>query len=101
MVSALGVTDFMWGDAVNVFDNAVGGSDTFVFAPYNGLDTIFDLEQGKDHLDLTADATIGIHQFSDLNIEVSGSDSIIHFDSDNQVTIVGVTTLHTTDFLFA
>jgi hypothetical protein len=44
----------MWGDADVMADSAQGGYDTFVFAADNGLDFIYDFEQGKDHVDLSA-----------------------------------------------
>ena len=53
LVSGTG-TDYMWGDAATMADNAQGGSDTFVFAADSGQDTVYDFEQGKDHLDLSA-----------------------------------------------
>jgi hypothetical protein len=38
---------------------------------------------------------------SQLSIEVRGDDSIIHFKGANQVTVVDVTGLTASDFLFA
>jgi serralysin len=90
----------MWGDAMLVHDNAVGGNDTFVFAPENGGDIIFDFEQGKDHIDLKAYASAGFDDFGDLNIETVGEDSVIYFDTDNNVTVRGVASLQITDFIF-
>lgn len=46
--------DHMWGDAALMADNAQGGYDTFVFAADSGQDVIYDFEQGKDHVDLSA-----------------------------------------------
>ncbi|MHB0767245.1 calcium-binding protein [Bradyrhizobium sp. 5.13L] len=76
------------------------GADTFVFADQNGHDTaVFD--QGHDRIDLTGLAANDIHGFEDLNIEVTGGDTIIRFDANNDLTIVGVVNLNTQDFLFA
>ena len=45
----------MWGDAAEYYSSDVQrGSDTFVFLEDNGTDTIYDFEQGKDVIDLTA-----------------------------------------------
>jgi threonine dehydrogenase-like Zn-dependent dehydrogenase len=52
LVSGTGSADYMWGDAVYKDAAAVGGLDVFVFAPNNGQDVMYDLEQGKDHIDL-------------------------------------------------
>ena len=72
----------------------------FTFAAQNGQDTIT-YEQGRDKIDLTALAANNINDFGDLNIEVAGSNSIIHFDESNSVTVVGVNDLVGGDFTFA
>ena len=46
------VRRLQWGDAVYKEAAAVGGLDVFVFAPNNRQDVMYDLEQGKDHIDL-------------------------------------------------
>lgn len=76
-----------------------GGADRFVFAPQSGLDTI-DFQQGMDIIDLTALAAT-ISSFADLDIDVIGQDSIVRFDTDDNLTVVGVTNLNGSDFLFA
>jgi Ca2+-binding RTX toxin-like protein len=83
--------DTMFGDA---------GADTFTFAGQIGHDTIH-FEQGRDTIDLTAFAANNIDEFADLNIEVAGSNSIVHFDENNSMTIVGVNDLSAGDFWFA
>ena len=93
--------DNMWGDAVVVGSNVIHGSNMFIFAPQNGNDVINDFHATLDHIDLTADAAIGIHQFSDLDIETVGSDSVIHIDANNSITVAGDTHLHAIDFLLA
>jgi serralysin len=95
-----GANDQMWGDAVVIDSTVTRGDNTFVFAPMNGHDTINDFHPGNDHIDLTADAAIGIHRFADLNIQTVGADSIIHIDAGNDVTVVGVNHLNASDFIF-
>ena len=56
--------DSMWGNAVVTGPNITPGHNTFVFAPFNGNDTINDFHSGLDHIDLTADAAIGVHSFA-------------------------------------
>ena len=58
-------------------------------------------EQGRDIIDLTALASTNINDFGDLNIEVAGSNSIIHFDASNDLTIARVMDLTAGDFWFA
>ena len=55
---------------------------------------------GRDKIDLTAMAANNIDEFGDLNIEVAGSNSIIHFDANNSLTVVGVNDLAAGDFSF-
>ena len=88
------------GDAQYKDPTVVTGADVFVFAPNNGQDTVNDFEQGKDHIGLTADAAIGIHQFSDLNIQTVGANSVIHIDANDDITVVGDDHLTAADFYF-
>jgi serralysin len=76
------------------------GADTFVFLAENGHDTA-DFEKGRDKIDLTDLAANNIHDLDDLNIEVTGGNTIIHFDTDNDLTIAGVVNLGEDDFLLA
>ena len=96
-----GANDQMWGDGVVVATTVIRGENTFVFAPMNGQDTINDFNPGHDHIDLTADAAIGVHQFSDLHIDTVGNNSVIAFDPHDQITVVGNTHLTAHDFLLA
>jgi len=111
LVSGTGSADYMWGDAVYKDAAAVGGSDVFVFAPNNGQDVMYDLEQGKDHIDLTAIkeldfAHLGISYldgtYSDDN--VSGQDAaVIGLRGGNTITAVGFDASHpltSNDFFF-
>jgi len=92
--------DTLVGGAGNDEYNGGAGADTFVFAPQNGHDTaIFD--KGEDKIDLKAFAANNIHAFTDLDINVVGGDSIIHFDADNDITVRNVTNLSSSDFLFS
>ncbi|MFK4508129.1 hypothetical protein LPJ38_21960 [Bradyrhizobium daqingense] len=90
LVSGIG-NDSMFGES---------GADRFVFAAQNGHDTAI-FEQGQDKIDLMGLAANDIHDFDDLNIEVTGGETIIHFDANNDLTIAGVVNLSANDFLFA
>lgn len=83
-------------------DNLIGasGADRFVFAPQNGRDTV-DFEKGRDTIDLTALAASNIHGFADLDIDVIGGNSVIHFGPNDDLTVVGVRNLGANDFWFA
>lgn len=83
-------------------DHMIGraGADRFVFAPQNGHDKV-DFDKGWDKIDLKAFAAVGIHAFTDLDIDVGGGDSIVRFDTANDITVAGVTDLSAEDFLFA
>jgi Ca2+-binding RTX toxin-like protein len=76
-----------------------GGADRFVFAPQSGSDTV-DFEKGQDIIDLRPLAAV-ISSFANLDIEVVGQNSVIHFDNDDDLTVLGVTNLSANDFWFA
>ncbi|MGB2597479.1 MAG: hypothetical protein WBC87_21460, partial [Pseudolabrys sp.] len=105
----------------------IGGHDTFAFRPNNGNDFIYDFHKGEDiielggffkhlpesaadHLpaNLPANALKQLLQsFVNLNIETVDTDnnsvadsSIIHFDANNSITLVGVVGLTAADFNF-
>jgi serralysin len=80
--------------------NGGAGADILVFAPDNGDDTAT-FCSGEDKIDLTAFAASNIHAIADLDIEVAGGDSIIHFDASNSVTVLDIINLTASDFLFA
>ena len=96
-----GADDSMYGDAINKDASVISGHDTFVFAPMNGHDTINDFVHGNDIIDLTALASTGVHSISDLTIDLSGTDSIIHFDVNDTIAVVGIQHLLASDFHFA
>jgi len=123
LVSADNTTDNMWGDFQS---GGTGGQDTFVFDRNNGNDIIHDYQQGFDnpieldgffknphiptnpHIPLLPPQA-GNHileTFADLNIsEVDANndghtDSVIHFDANNSVTVLNVTGLTAADFHF-
>jgi hypothetical protein len=99
-----------------------GGHDTFAFAPNNGNDFVYDFCQGEDYIELAgfykgpipdnaaaaylpAQALIS---FSDLNIQMVDTDgngvvdsSVIDFyaNTNDSVTVYGVTNLTASDFL--
>ena len=82
----------------------MGGADVFVFAPRSGLDTIFDFEQGKDLMDVR---DYGAQSVADLTIATSGGHSIIDLDGaavdgvGNEVTVLAIQTVFSSDFIFA
>jgi hypothetical protein len=91
----------MWGDGEKLGRDVKTGSDRFVFTPGNGADVIGDFERGQDDIDLTAFATAGIHDFDDLTLVPATTGTMIDFDGDNSVTVLGVTVLSYGDFVFA
>jgi hypothetical protein len=96
LVSGEGV-DEMYGDAINLAPTARGGHDTFVFGPDNGQDNIHDFHHGEDKIDLRA---LNIDGFASLDIEATATDSVIHLEGDNQITVANNTHLVGSDFVF-
>ena len=77
------------------------GKDTFVFKENNGNDTIFDFQHGFDKIDLSA---VNIFSVEGLHIEQSAahpSDTVIDLGGGNSITLVGVSNVVDTDFVFA
>ena len=77
------------------------GKDTFVFKENNGNDTIFDFQHGLDKIDLSA---ANIFSVDGLHIEQSAahpSDIVIDLGGGNSITLVGVSNVVETDFVFA
>ncbi|WP_258767759.1 S-layer family protein [Bradyrhizobium arachidis] len=77
------------------------GADTFVYADGDGADTItdFDRTQG-DTIDLTG--LSGLFTLADVQSKatVSGGNTIINVGSGNTLTLIGVTSLQQSDFIF-
>ncbi|WP_249141166.1 Ig-like domain-containing protein, partial [Bradyrhizobium manausense] len=77
------------------------GADTFVYADGDGADTItdFDRTQG-DTIDLTG--LSGLFTLADVQSKatVSGGNTIIDVGSGNTLTLIGVTSLQQSDFIF-
>jgi len=98
LVSGLASKDHMWGDGdpAQFFPSTVRGADTFVFAPMNGQDTIYDFEQGRDHIELAGFKHL---RFADLDIHSGGGGSIIDFHDGNTITVLGVASLTSADFI--
>ena len=105
-------TDLMWGDS-QLIDGVgvsptmatgavVTGTDTFVFAPGNGDDFVYDLRQSDhDRIDVSA---YGFQSIADLTFIDTGDDTRIEFDATNSVTLVGFGDpgiLQASDFIFA
>jgi len=80
----------------------VTGTDTFVFAPGNGDDFVYDLRQADhDRIDVSA---WGFQSLADMTIVDTGADTRIEFDAANSVTLVGFgdpAVLQAADFIFA
>lgn len=106
--------DDMWGDAATMISQSTGALDTFVFALNDGNDVTHDFRQG-DVIDFDGFADLPAASalpklpmtFADMNIEAidANSDgirdsSVIHLDSQNSVTVLEVTGLMASDFLF-
>jgi hypothetical protein len=96
LISGTG-TDHMWGDGqvlngVAALPTAptgsvVTGADTFVFAPGNGDDFVYDLRQADhDRIDVSA---WGFQSLADMTIVDTGADTRIEFDAANSITLVG------------
>ena len=96
LISGAG-TDNMWGDAGAINDvtaspnaptgSVVTGTDTFVFAPGNGDDFVYDFRQGDhDRIDVSA---YGFQSLADMTIVDTGADTRIEFDAANSVTLFG------------
>jgi hypothetical protein len=99
-------SDEMWGDAFTVGPKAVTGHDTFVFGLESGHDIIHDFEQGKDVIDLTAFAAVGVHDFDDLApLLFQQSDGVLIILDigpvlGNTVLVAGASGLTASDFVF-
>jgi serralysin len=107
----------MWGDFQIVEGPTQFGQDTFVFAKNNGDDLINDFHQGEDIIEIVSSVAGHIppqaaghipsqaggqfpQTFADLNIEVVGANSVIHFGNNDSVTVLNVTNLMESDFQF-
>jgi hypothetical protein len=112
LISGTGV-DVMWGDAQTIdgvpaspsapTGNVTTGADTFVFAPGNGSDYIYDFRQSDgDRIDVSA---YGFHSMADLTVlGFGGPDTYIALDASNSLTLIGISDinlLHESDFIFA
>jgi hypothetical protein len=100
----------MWGDIANSY-NGTGygdvdlslvstGQDIFVFSANNGTDTIHDFRQGEDKIELNS---VGVTSFEALmaaaHLSQQDTNTVITFGS-NTITVVGVTELTASDFIF-
>ncbi|MGI6245813.1 MAG: calcium-binding protein [Pseudochelatococcus sp.] len=87
--------DHLWGDGPGI---SAGGTDTFIFGPGSGQDTIHDFRKSDaDKIDVSAYAT----SFAALTISTIGSaDTLVKFDGVNSVLLLGVTNLTASDFIF-
>jgi len=97
----------MWGDIASSIDNGSSvdldldevttGHDVFVFYAKNGQDTIHDFRRGEDMIALR---DVGFASFSALQeiISETATGTVIQFDDDNTITVIGVTGLMAGDF---
>jgi hypothetical protein len=99
-----GGDDVLYGQAGD--DDLFGGegNDMFVFSQGDGKDTIADFQVGKDTIDLEAFAFTdgdndGIAR-DELDITENSVNSIIELGADQQVTVLNVTGLSDSDFIF-
>ena len=102
----------MYGDALLINDvvasptaptgSMVTGTDTFVFAPGNGADFVYDLRQSDhDRIDVSA---YGFQSLTQMMITFDGANTKIGFDAGDSVTLVGFTdpsALRASDFILA
>lgn len=98
LISGAYADDLMWGDALSYAGSGLGGADVFVFGANNGVDQIKDFESGHDKIEIKGIA--GIDDFGDLAVTYYDDKSVIDFGGGNTVTVVGVTTLTASDFIF-
>ena len=94
--------DVIVGGGGNDYLVGARGNDVFVFAPGSGDDVIKDFGDGNDLIDLSA---FGIADFGSITTVPtnSASNTKIQFDSDDSVTLIGVSfdDLSALDFYFA
>ncbi|ATR19421.1 hypothetical protein CTJ15_03385 (plasmid) [Roseomonas sp. FDAARGOS_362] len=111
IVAGNGSYNLIWGDGSRSGSFTTGGNDTFVFTPGARQNQIMDFEQGKDHIDLTAFASQGVHGIGDLAIRsgdvVLGNGQTVHGSSIDlggqyeYIAVQDVTHLQASDFVFA
>ena len=77
------------------------GKDTFVFKENNGNDTIFDFQHGLDKIDLSAANIFSVDGFHIEQSAAHPSDTVIDLGGGNSITLVGVSDVVETDFVFA
>jgi hypothetical protein len=105
LVSPGSNADEMWGDAYLVAPGALTGADTFAFIFLNGRDIIHDFEPGKDVIDLTAFAPLGLTTFEAVEgrtiVQPDGTLLVLDFDGSfgNSVLLAGVQGLSAGDVL--
>lgn len=80
-----------------------GGADTFVFAPGDGVDVVFDFTVGTDKIDISAYGFVDFAGEVQPLIEPSGSRALIDFVSEGLVILNGVSVaeLGETDFILS
>jgi Ca2+-binding RTX toxin-like protein len=85
--------DDLTGGTGNDILTGGSGSDTFIFAPLDGTDTITDFSDGLDYIGLSGGLTFGQLSFSGSNIIVTSTNKILA-----TLTGINTTTLTAADF---
>jgi hypothetical protein len=85
--------DDLTGGTGNDILTGGSGSDTFIFAPLDGTDTITDFNDGLDYIGLSGGLSFGQLSFSGSNIIVTSTNKILA-----TLTGINTTTLTSADF---
>ena len=98
----------MWGDfggqdSMPLTADVTFGKDTFVFKANNGQDTIYDFHKTDgDKIKLLEIWGIDATTISEkIALSADGQNSVISLSDGNNITVIGVTDLTVTDFIFA
>ncbi len=96
-----GGTDHMWGDFAVIegrsIDDSHFGNDIFYLLRESGHDYIYDFRPGEDEISLRSKR---ITDMSGFEITQDGENLVLTFDENNSVTLLGVTTVDASDFIF-
>jgi Ca2+-binding RTX toxin-like protein len=103
-LEGLGGNDRLDGKAGNDTLTGGNGADAFVYADGGGADNITDFNRGQgDKIDVSG--VTGIYTFADIQSKITSSvgtsPTIIDFGGGNILTLINVTSLQQSDFVFA
>ncbi len=97
-------TDFLYGGAGTDVLYGEGGADRFVATAGTGIDYIMDLQVGSGDAILVDVAALGVSTFAQVQARMvqSGGDTIIGFNGDAILVVIGVTPAQLTaaEFVF-